>query len=662
LEIFGPIIVLITFEAGRFPAGIWWPVDALGALSATLVVPTAAVAATLLAWLRHLRRPVPRAMFRPPLWAHAAQLGAFVLVCQLSDWVAFVQTVARDLPVLTTLLGVAPWLLGRVAAGQVTWSADRAGAHGGWTRAQCALTNAQVPLLTLLPLVLLNGLREGLLRMGGVRYILDSYAPMVSAASGLLLLPLFFAAAPLLVRFVLRARPLVEGPDRDRLFALARRRGVPVRDILVWDTRGLIPNAFFIGILPRLRYVVLTDAILAKLPPPLLDAVFAHELGHGARRHLLWFLLLACGFSAWMAFAAGDGLEVMGRMASVLGAEGEAREILATLASYALMAALLALFFGWGLGYVSRRFETEADLDTVGLLGSPYPIQESLESVGLHLGILHRRGGFRHFGIGHRIALVNRYLGEPDFRERFDRGLRRQRGLILFGILSGVLAHLPAVPRHLETGAVVHDLLQAREAGEVARLHEVESRIAALAVRGLLPPTGARALAEGARSAAADAHLGAGRYAEARAVLDGLAGARDKVAQFNRGMMTLILDTLEGRPDGRAADRLGETLLLWLRTGQGFDRDSLAESFTDLWLCRQAGGPPGAPPREERSEALGQVPASRLTAVGRLARAVAAGRGTSRELWKAARNEARRLPYRAALWARAFPDGPVLAP
>ncbi len=48
-------------------------------------------------------------------------------------------------------------------------------------------------------------------------------------------------------------------------------------------------NACVTGILPGFRYVLLTDALIDSLTPHEIAAVFGHEIGHIAHRHLLYF-------------------------------------------------------------------------------------------------------------------------------------------------------------------------------------------------------------------------------------------------------------------------------------------------------------------------------------------------------------------------------------
>jgi len=92
---------------------------------------------------------------------------------------------------------------------------------------------------------------------------------------------------PAIIRLIWRTERLADGPLRDRLELLAKTAKLRLRDILVWRTEGTVANAAVAGIIPRLRYVLLTDALLEQLSDEQIEAVFAHEMGHVRRHHLL---------------------------------------------------------------------------------------------------------------------------------------------------------------------------------------------------------------------------------------------------------------------------------------------------------------------------------------------------------------------------------------
>ena len=158
-----------------------------------------------------------------------------------------------------------------------------------------------------------------------------------------------FSLMPLLLRYIWDTVRLGPGELRDGLLGLCRAHHVGVRDILVWRTGGQMLNGAVMGLVAPARYILLTDALLESMPPPQVDAVMAHEVGHVRRRHMVWLGVAALGGIMAASIAADLVLRRL-----PLGVQRE--EWVQMAGAGAALAVGLALF-----GYVSRRFEWQAD-------------------------------------------------------------------------------------------------------------------------------------------------------------------------------------------------------------------------------------------------------------------------------------------------------------
>jgi len=110
----------------------------------------------------------------------------------------------------------------------------------------------------------------------------------------LLIYPTFIA--PLFNKFT----PLADAALAGRIEALLARCGFRARGLYVMDgsKRSSHGNAYFTGFGAAKR-IVLFDTLLARLAPPEVEAVLAHELGH-FKRHHVWkrvLLLFALSFA-----------------------------------------------------------------------------------------------------------------------------------------------------------------------------------------------------------------------------------------------------------------------------------------------------------------------------------------------------------------------------
>ncbi|HET6204065.1 MAG TPA: M48 family metallopeptidase [Planctomycetota bacterium] len=271
--------------------------------------------------------------------------------------------------------------------------------------------------LLLLPYVFYAAATDALSLSRTARVLLRTWSVAEEAEVGAVLAALGILL-PVGARRIWKTRPLAPGALRDRLVDAARRLSFRCRDILVWDTAGLVANAAIVGFLARWRYVVFTDALLAALRPEEVEAVFGHEAGHAKRRHVATFFAFA---GAWAL-----ALLVVARSYSP-GGEGE---ILAFLVPSALL-------WWLGFGWLSRRFELEADLYGAAAVGDVGTFVSALERVGRVTGTRRGRGSWRHFSVGSRVAFLYLVASAPEVGERF---LARVRRWIRLGLLALVVA------------------------------------------------------------------------------------------------------------------------------------------------------------------------------------------------------------------------------
>jgi STE24 endopeptidase len=245
---------------------------------------------------------------------------------------------------------------------------------------------------------------------------------------------------PLLLRRLWKTRPLAEGLLRKRLTAAANRAGLPIREILVWETGGMIVNAALSGWIPGRRYVFLTDGLIARLSAEEIEAVFGHELGHIRHRHLMLrglvmlaplSLILAVEMvwpdSAALTEAMTAGLDATAQLPLAVG-------MLVVVSSYA--------FFVFG-GYC-RLLETEADLFGCRMLQSATPEDaigvfiSALEKLGVETGSNRRRSTWQHPSIARRTEFLTETARNPGRGHRFERRVRWLNWLLGLCILSPV--------------------------------------------------------------------------------------------------------------------------------------------------------------------------------------------------------------------------------
>lgn len=209
---------------------------------------------------------------------------------------------------------------------------------------------------------------------------------------------LFLALSyPLTLKFLWRMKPLgtvfESTPD---LTAFVRSLGFTTRDLLAWNTGGLMVNAAILGVLPRWRYILLTDSMLARFEMDELKAAVAHEIGHGKKRHAILFILLSVGYVAALGLAD----------LHLPFFDAQEDELLAAALFY-LPATIIFLYAVFG--FVSRRFEVEADLFAARAVGNPKLFAATLERLAVWNRGARNRKSWRHFSLARRIALLEKF-------------------------------------------------------------------------------------------------------------------------------------------------------------------------------------------------------------------------------------------------------------
>jgi STE24 endopeptidase len=290
--------------------------------------------------------------------------------------------------------------------------------------------------------------------------------PLELAGMGVLVLFL----SPLFIRLAWPTRSLPDGPLRRRLEHVARRVGFRFNDLLIWDTGQLMVNACVTGVLPWFRYVLLSDALIDTLSPAEAAAVFGHEVGHVAHRHLPFFGFFFLGSLGVLSLAARFVSVSEAWIHGIPWISPTQAVQLRDIAEAVLMVGCLGIFFWLVFGHLSRRFERQADvfgcrvvscgephcpphfdLEEAGLALAPKILPsdplcpvgiqifaDALTSVARHNGIDVAARSWRHGSIASRLAFLQRLqlnpAGERGF-QRAVRGLRVTLSIFLIGTL-----------------------------------------------------------------------------------------------------------------------------------------------------------------------------------------------------------------------------------
>lgn len=253
-----------------------------------------------------------------------------------------------------------------------------------------------------------------------------------------LLLVLFFF--PPLVRRLWGCTPFPEGEMLNHLQNFFKKQRFSAK-VYIWPLfEGRVITAGVMGIIPGLRYVMITPALLESLSLEEIDAVMAHEIGHIKNMHMLLYLLIIAGFSIFSGFILEPltfFLLSRDSFYTILGITGLSAENLLTAFMGMGLLGIMLLYFRFLFGYFIRNFERQADLHVFKAIGSNHSIISAFEKIAILSGNTRDLPSWHHFGIGQRVDFLEKCNQDPRQVRRHNRKVWLSLLLYIF-IIGGV--------------------------------------------------------------------------------------------------------------------------------------------------------------------------------------------------------------------------------
>ena len=276
----------------------------------------------------------------------------------------------------------------------------------------------------------------------------------------LILLVLFL---PPLIKYWWGCSALPETEKKEAMVNFLREAGFKYRDILTWPIlEGHITTAGVMGLLPKFRYILVTDSLLNTLSEEELKAVMAHEMGHIRYRHILFYVLFLLSFMA-ISFGLFDlFFYLMALQPSLLTLLSSQKELQAGIFYFLLSLPIILsiiLYFRYIMGFFMRNFERQADLYSAKLIGNVEPTITSLEKIAHVSGQSRHHPSWHHFSIAERVDFLWRIWRHPQLIRRHSRRLALL--LTAFFVLIAALGYalnVGPLKTNLENIALTHIL------------------------------------------------------------------------------------------------------------------------------------------------------------------------------------------------------------
>jgi Zn-dependent protease with chaperone function len=200
-------------------------------------------------------------------------------------------------------------------------------------------------------------------------------------------------------------------------------KGLKYRDLLKWPIfEGRIMTAGIMGIIPRYRYILVTDALMGVLSMDELKAVLAHEMGHAKYRHLLLYVFFIFGYLIfWFGLFDPEFYIIFETYLYEKFTINMSQQTLFYLIYTPSILIPIILYFRFVMGFFMRQFERQADLYSARIMKSPRYTVSSLEKIALLSGKIRDLPSWHHFSIKERVDFLWRTLEEPGLIKKHNR-------------------------------------------------------------------------------------------------------------------------------------------------------------------------------------------------------------------------------------------------
>jgi STE24 endopeptidase len=202
----------------------------------------------------------------------------------------------------------------------------------------------------------------------------------------------------------------------------------------------------------------LSDGLLNHLSPDEVEAVFGHEAGHVRHHHLWFFIAFLLGATTFLVLGVSTAV---GLVTELMG-DAAAEQVSSLAKGLALPSGCLAAYFGIFFGFLSRRFERQADIfgcravscaradcPTNHLPHEPAQQQlplcpagiqvfvQALEKIATLNGSVRDARSWRHFSIAKRVEFLQQLATQPEIDRNFQRIVLLLKVLVVVALAGG---------------------------------------------------------------------------------------------------------------------------------------------------------------------------------------------------------------------------------
>jgi len=245
---------------------------------------------------------------------------------------------------------------------------------------------------------------------------------------------------PRLIRTWWSCKPFPSSEKAAALRTFLEEKNFKYRDLLQWPIfEGRIMTAGIMGMVPRFRYLLITESLMELLSIEELKAVVAHEMGHARYRHFFFYFVFIVGFLVMVTGVWDFSFAFFSTQPWVLSIirEGSASDLtfFHFLVAFPILISMV-IYIRYLFGFFMRHFERQADLYSALTMGRPTETISSLEKIAVMSGKIRELPSWHHFSIKQRVDCLLKFLRDPGLLGKQNRFIGLCFAFYLVGMMS----------------------------------------------------------------------------------------------------------------------------------------------------------------------------------------------------------------------------------
>lgn len=344
--------------------------------------------------------------------------------------------------VISGVLGISVFLFYLCTIWHISYDAYSILFQAPITRKEYIIGNIRFNIPILFPWVFLSFIYDilSLIKAPFVQEIISGIlGQSIFFGTFLLILMIFM---PAMIRTWWGCKPFEDSYKVNELKEFLKQHHFKYREILRWPLfEGRMMTAGVMGIIPRYRFILITDSLMEQLSIDELKAVLAHEMGHIRYGHLIFYLIF---FMGYVVLSAGIFdiffYYVLTRPQILKISETEGgfpKELFFVWGSLPIILSMI-LYFRYVMGFFMRNFERQADLYSSKVMGTPYYTISSLEKIAFISGKIRDMPSWHHFSIKERVECLLKTIKNTKLLKKHNQFVFLSFFIYLMGVfISG---------------------------------------------------------------------------------------------------------------------------------------------------------------------------------------------------------------------------------